>query len=148
MSGRLLFSLELLGPPRGKGRPRFRVLGKGKRQFVSTYTDTETRKYEDRLRTAAMAKIGMSEPLSTPLYVKIDALMPIPESWSARKKAQAEAGEIMPVSKPDADNLLKIALDPLNKVVWTDDSIIVGLSMVKRYSANPLLRISVWDWFD
>lgn len=142
-----LFGLELPGPPRGKGRPRFRIIGKGKSQFVSTYTDAETRKYEDRLKVAAASQMGMGEPFDCPLSVKVEAFMPIPGSWSLKKQASAADGAIMPTTKPDADNIVKM-LDALNKVVWRDDSAIVSLVVVKRYSVLPLLRIGVWRWFD
>lgn len=142
-----IFQVELFGNPRGKGRPRFRVIGSGKRQFVSTYTDTETRKYEERLKAAAALQMAMGEPFDCPLSVKVEALMPIPASYSLKKRAMALSGAIMPTTKPDADNIVKM-LDALNKVVWRDDSAIVSLLVVKRYSATPMLRIGVWRWFD
>jgi Holliday junction resolvase RusA-like endonuclease len=144
----LLLTLELPGAPRGKGRPRFRVIGHGKKQFVSTYTDAETRKYEERLKAVGTTRMGMGDPFDCPLAVKVEALTPIPGSWSLKKQALAAAGEIAPGSNPDADNICKIALDSLNKVVWRDDSLIVSLLIVKRYSLTPLLRIGVWKWFD
>lgn len=142
-----IFSIVMLGDPRGKGRPRFRVIGKGKKQFVSTYTDTETRKYEDRLKAVGAAEMGMGEPFDFPLSVRIDAFCPIPASWSLKKRASAEKGDIAPTTKPDADNIAKMK-DALNGVVWRDDSLIVSLLMVKRYSLTPSLRIGVWKWFD
>jgi len=142
-----LVAIELLGPPRGKGRPRFRVIGKGKKQFVSTYTDAETRKYEDALKAAGALQMGMGEPYDCPMSVKVEAFMPIPGSWSLKKQASAAAGEIAAATKPDADNIAKMK-DALNGVVWRDDSQIVSLLVVKRYSRTPMLRIGVWKWFD
>lgn len=139
--------IELPGIPRGKGRPRFRVIGTGKRSFVSTYTDAETRKYEDRLKAAGAAQMAMDAPYDCPLSVRVEAFMPIPASWSVKKRASAANGEIMPTTKPDADNIVKM-LDALNGVVWRDDSLIVSLFVIKRYSVTPLLRIGVWRWFD
>jgi Holliday junction resolvase RusA-like endonuclease len=135
--------LELLGPPRGKGRPRFRVMGK----FVSTYTDAETRKYEDRLRSEATLKMLGIPVLDCPLSVRIEAYMPVPGSWSKKKVEAALEGQIMPTTKPDSDNIIKM-LDALNKVVWKDDALIVSLFVLKRYSDRPRLRIMIWKWFD
>lgn len=159
MAGFLL-GLEIDGPPKGKARPRFRVIGSGQKQFVSTYTDSDTRKYEDRLKSAAIDAMGMREPFSDPLSVKVEAFMPIPSSWSLRKQAQASEGLIMPASGIDLDNIVKM-LDGLNyhpprfkgdrekrPIVWMNDSQIVSLMAVKRYSLTPLLRIGVWKWFD
>ncbi len=89
-----LIEICLPGDPRGKGRPRFRVIGKGPRSFVSTYTDQETQKYESRLRAAGAAQMAMQEVFSGPLYVKVEAHMPIPASWSLKKRASAADGAI------------------------------------------------------
>ena len=40
--------IELDGPPRGKGRPRFSTRG----GFVRTFTDKDTKAYESRLKDA------------------------------------------------------------------------------------------------
>ncbi len=141
--GDFLIAISLPGAPRGKGRPRFRVIGKGPRSFVSTYTDPETQKYEARLRTAGAAQMAMQEVFSGPLYVKVEAFMPIPASYSLRKRASCADGTIQPTGKPDADNIVKM-LDALNAVVWRDDSQITSLFVVKRYSLTPMLRVGVW----
>jgi len=40
-------------------------------------------------------------------------------------------------SKPDADNLAKAVLDALTDVsAWTDDSLVVSLSVVKTYGSE------------
>jgi len=91
--------------------------------------------------------MGMVEPFDCPLSVKVEAFMPIPESWSIKKRLAAQSGQIMPTTKPDADNIIKM-LDAFNKVVWKDDSAIVSLVVIKRYSLTPMLRIEVWKWFD
>ena len=45
--------------------------------------------------------------------------------------------------KPDPDNIAKM-LDALNRVVWVDDSQIVGLDACqKRYSDRPRIEIYV-----
>lgn len=141
----LIFALELPGSPRGKGRPRFRIIGSGMKQFTSAYTDSDTRKYEDQLRAIAALEMGRREPFDFPLSVKVEALMPIPGSWSTKKRALAADGSIAPTTKPDADNILK-NLDALNKVVWRDDSIIVNLLIIKKYGLTPKLRIEVREW--
>lgn len=91
--------------------------------------------------------MGMTEPYDCPLSVKVEAFMPVPVSWSIKKRAAADAGEITPCTKPDLDNVCKL-LDALNEVVWKDDSQIVAMTAIKRYSLTPLLRIGVWKWFD
>lgn len=149
MSGEPLVSILLPLTPRGKGRPRFRIIRPkgGGAPFASVYTDGETLAYE-----AALAQVGAAAwrkpPLDEALTVFVEAFMPIPPSWSQRKQAAAVAGEIFPIGKPDGDNLQKCCGDALNKIVWTDDSIIVMWQCLKLYSDFPRLRVSVWLWND
>lgn len=147
-----LLTITLDGPPRGKGRPRFRrTFPKGgklrpKAAKVRTYTDDKTADYERSLGFLARAAMRGRPPLDGPLSVTVEALMPIPGSWSAKKRASAEAGEIYPEGPPDWDNLGKIACDALNQIVYTDDRQIVQGSVTKRYSKTPSLKIEVRRW--
>ena len=68
----------------------------------------------------------------------------MPTSWSGKKQRQALAGEVMPTSKPDADNVVKAVFDGLNGVLWRDDVLVVDLRVRKRYSATPCVRVEVW----
>ena len=64
--------------------------------------------------------------------------LPIPSSWSARKRAAAITGEIVPTGKPDLDNLLRSFLDGIRTIVIDDDAVIVGVRATKRYGVAPL----------
>lgn len=153
MADEPLVSVLLPGPPRGKGRPRFRIVRPKKGgEFVTVYTDAETVMYEANLAAAgreAMRAAGLfSDPFDGPLTCFVEAFVPIPESWSAKKKAEAAAGDISPTSKPDGDNYAKCVGDALNKIVWVDDSQIIMWQILKQYSDFPRLRVSVWPWND
>lgn len=153
MADEPLVTILLAGAPRGKGRPRFRIVQpKGKPQFVTVYTDSETVAYEEALAGAgreAMAGAGLiPDPFDGPLTCSVEAFVPIPESWSAKKKAAAVAGDIAPTSKPDGDNYAKCVGDALNKICWLDDSQIIMWQILKQYSDFPRLRVSVWKWND
>ena len=129
-------TIELAGPPRGKGRPRFvRATG-------HVYTPDETRRYEQALRDQALVEMGPEPPLDGPIAVYVEALFAIPASWSIRQHDRALAGAILPTGRPDVDNLLKI-LDALNGVVWFDDKQIVTATIKKRYSNTPALVVKV-----
>lgn len=130
--------IRLDGEPVGKGRPRF------VRETGHAYTPAHTRSYEVALRLAGQDAIGIREPLEGPLAVYVEALFPVPASWSKKKRAEALAGRVQPTVKPDADNLLKV-LDALNEVVWRDDKQIVEAHVLKRYSAKPALVIEVLE---
>lgn len=129
--------IELPGIPRGKQRPRF------SRRSGTTYTPAQTATHELNLAYAAKIAMDGRKPLSGPLYVTVEAIMPIPQSWSKKKKAAAISGDVQPTVTPDADNLLKCT-DALNQIVWIDDKQIVDCRVSKRYGERPMLRISVW----
>lgn len=148
MSGEPVVSLIVPGDPRGKGRPRFRIVQpRGKPQFVTVYTDSMTLEWEKAIAQAG-ASAWRRPPLETALTVFAEAFLPIPVSWSQRKQAQAIAGDLVPTGKPDGDNIQKCVGDALNKIVWEDDSQIVMWQCLKLYSDFPRLRVSVWEWFD
>jgi len=63
--------------------------------------------------------------------------LPIPPSWSGKKKIQFEGQPHR--SKPDKDNLEKAVLDALKE----DDSGVWDGRVTKRWSANPRIEITV-----
>lgn len=135
----------LPGAPRGKGRPRSRIVTKpGGNQFVSVYTDAETRSYEAMLRYAAEKAMQGRPPFDCALNVRVVACMAVPDSWSAKQKHLALEGARRPTGRPDADNLIKSIVDAGNKIVWVDDARIVKLVVEKYYHERPGLQMEVW----
>ena len=131
------------GKPKGKARPRFRVVTpKGKKGFVQTYTPKDTQSEEGAIRHFASLAMAGRAPLAGPLIISMCGYMPVPASWSKKLQAQALAGEIYPTGKPDYDNLAKMQ-DACNGIVWVDDALIVDAHIYKRYSDRPRLSISV-----
>lgn len=134
----------LPGPPRGKGRPRMRVVNaRSGRSFASVYTDAKTRNYEGMLRQTAHLAMRGAPLLTGPLRVTVHALFPVPASWSRKNRADALSGFVRPTGKPDCDNLGK-EIDALNGIVWHDDSQVVDMRIIKSYSDKPSLQIAVW----
>ena len=141
----------------GKGRPKFSSQG----GFVRAYTPAKTRAFENQIKTAAIAAMQVMglQPLNEAVSVEIMAYMPIPESWSERKRQQALAGDIACTTKPDWENIAKLT-DGMNlhpprfkgdrekrPIVWGDDAHIVTGIVRKAYSDRPRLSISVYRWF-
>jgi len=131
-----VIEIVLAGAPVGKGRPRF-VKATGR-----AFTPERTVRFEDRLSLAAQAAMNGQPLMEGPLKVLVEARMPIPVSKPKKWQAAALAGQIRPVVKPDADNFAKM-LDACNLVVWTDDSQVVDLRVLKFYSTAPELRVRV-----
>ena len=129
------------GVPVAKGRPRATVRG----GVPSLYTPAKTRTYESLVQKAAQEAMDHREYFDDAVDVSILAYLPIPASWSKKKQRAALHGEVLPTSRPDVDNYAKIICDACNGIVYRDDSLIVGLTVEKRYSDNPriFVRVSV-----
>lgn len=120
------WTLTVRGPLRGKGRPRFvRATG-------GAYTPAPTTSAEQRIQAAAHAE-GVT-PLDGFVRVHVLAVGGVPKSWSKRKAALALADHY-DARKPDADNVLKLVLDALNKVAWHDDVQVVDARVERRVDA-------------
>ena len=136
MTFQMNFTVE--GTPIGKGRPKFARRGK----FVSTYTPTKTRDYEDIIKVAA--RQAMTEkPLETPVAVFVYIVVPILTSYSKKRKADCLAGIEKPTKKPDLDNVAKCFLDAMNAIVYQDDVQVVSLYVTKVYGTVGQVEVMV-----
>ena len=126
------------GTPVAKGRARVTKSG-------FAYTPAKTKKFEAHGRLAAQLAMEGKEPLAGPLSVVVSAVLPVPSSWSKKKSADALAGKLRPMTRPDADNYLKAALDALNGIAWRDDSQVVDCTVKKLYGADPRLEIEITE---
>lgn len=127
------------GDPVAKGRPRATTIG-GKARM---YTPAKTERYESRVAVFAQQAMAGRTPADEALEVSIVATMAVPASWSRKKRERALAGELSPLSRPDADNIAKAITDGSNGIVWVDDSRIVSLSVMKLYGETPGVSVRV-----
>ena len=127
--------LVIPGAPVAKGRPRF------SRRSGRTFTPAKTAQAEETLAGRAMALLAGVEglPLQGPLRLEATFTSVQPASWSRKKRAETPA----PTSRPDVDNLLKLATDALNGVVWVDDAQLVTIICRKVYGDAPSTRLIV-----
>ena len=129
-------TFEVPGEPRGKGRPRVTKNG--------TYTDSETKAYEDKIVVYYRKAFGgFRWPEGAYIRVKVIAHYPIPKKATKNALAAMQAGGIFPTRKPDIDNVLKIVLDALNGVAYKDDSRVVCVEAQKVYSHTPKIVIEL-----
>ena len=91
------------------------------------YTPAATRKYEAHARLAAQLAMGDQGPLQVPVRIELLIELPVPTSWSNKRRLAALAGAIVPTSKPDIDNYVKTALDAINTIVVIDDALVVEM---------------------
>lgn len=129
------------GQPQGKGRPRVGKIGGHARLF----TPAATVAYEGLIAHAAQTALAGRPLLDGPVGLALFLYCQVPASWSAKKQRAALAGEHMPTTKPDADNVLKAICDGCNGVLWRDDVQVVDLWVRKRYAAVPCVRVEAWE---
>lgn len=123
------------GKVQGKARPRFSS------KSGTVYTPGKTKSYERQIAEAYEAQHGSC--FEGPVEVVIEAVFPIPKSWTRAKKAEALAGKLPP-GKPDIDNILKIVLDGLNGIAYEDDKQVVLTQCKKVYAdINSLPGLNV-----
>lgn len=132
-------TINLVGPPQGKGRARAFLRG----GHISHYTPEKTRTYEGMIRVAAMEAMGNRPGFDGPIEFVMRAVFPIPPSFSKKKQQQAIVNEIRPGKKPDLDNIAKAWNDALNGVVYRDDSLICRMVLEKRYGPQALVVVTV-----
>ncbi len=120
-----------------KGRPRMTRKG-----FV--YTPAATRKYEAHARLAAGLAMADQPPLQGPVRLELLVELPVPASWSKRKRVAAIVGDVLPTSRPDLDNYIKSATDAANTIVIADDSQIVEVRARRKYGEQPKLIATVF----
>jgi Holliday junction resolvase RusA-like endonuclease len=119
------------GVPVAKARPR--VLRSGQ-----AYTPAKSVAYERQVQFAATLAMRGHARLTGAVQAALRFDLPIPASWSARKRAAAITGEIAPTGKPDLGNLLKSVLDGIRTIVIGDDAVIVEMRATKRYGVAAL----------
>lgn len=122
------------GEPQGKARPRFTRYGK-------PYTPKKTADYEKAIRAAFKGAGG--ELTEYPVRVSITAYYRIPQSASKRMQAQMMENAVLPMKRPDIDNIGKSVLDALNGIAYKDDAQVCELFVQKLYSREPMIVVTV-----
>lgn len=122
--------LIVYGTPTPKGRPRVTMRGK----FPIVYTPKETREAEDTF-VAQIIKHRPETPIEGPLKVDIKFFKLKPKSM---KKSITHW-----TTKPDLDNLVKLAIDAVNKIFFRDDSQIVEITASKYYDKTPRTELEI-----
>ena len=125
------------GQPRGKERPKF--------ANGIAYTPKKTVEYENRIKTSYLEKYGLKKfDEEAALVIHIIAVFEPPASLSQVKKAKLlKSG--FPTKKPDIDNICKVVMDAMNKLVYKDDKQVVAVSMQKTYGEKACVMVEVED---
>jgi crossover junction endodeoxyribonuclease RusA len=117
-----MIELTLPFPPSANRYWRSRVMGRGKKAFVSTYVSAEAKQYKQQV--AAEAAGLVSPPLTGPVEVHVDVYRP------------KRIG--------DLDNYLKVTFDSLIGIAYDDDKQITRIVATRHDDkTNPRLEVKV-----
>ena len=128
--------------PVAQGRPKFSSAG----GFVRAYDPKKSRDAKSYIRMQAAEAMGMDPLFTGPVAIEITAFRATPKSTSGRKAREMIGGFIIPTTKPDMSNYLKLVEDALNGIIWRDDSQIVDSLVRKRYGLTPGYEIIVREY--
>ena len=100
--------------------------GKSTRRFIPA----KQRAAMDSLSWSAKKAMRGRPLIEGPILIEAVFAFELPASWS---KAKREA-TFYKTSKPDSDNLIKLAMDAFKGIVWIDDAQVCGVAIRKIYS--------------
>lgn len=138
-------SFHVPGKPQGKARARtFYNQNLGKHMSV---TPESTVLYENLIKTMYIREAkGCKFEKEVPVTLRIIARYTPAKSTSKKKMQQMLNGEILPLKKPDMDNIVKVIADALNGVAYLDDSQIVLVKAKKVYSAIEGVDVAIEEY--
>lgn len=114
------------GKIKGKARPRFST------KTGRAFTPKDTVNYENWIKLNYQEQSG--KHLEGAIRARIEAYYKIPKSYTKKRIRGIREGLEHPLKKPDSDNVAKIVLDSLNNIAFHDDSQVVELTVIKRYT--------------
>jgi Holliday junction resolvase RusA-like endonuclease len=135
----LFVSFFIPGEPVGKGRARSTMSG-------HHYTPEKTRQYEETVGYIALQAMAGKQPLAEACRIELVVLCGIPKSASILVHKKMLEGVIRPTKKPDTDNALKCVKDAINRIVYTDDCLVVEDEVKKFYSDTPGTTAYIYTW--
>ena len=83
------------------------------------------------------------KPVSNEIKVSAIFYRSITKSTSKINRVLMEMKIFPFLKKPDVDNYVKLFLDSLNGILYTDDSVITSLHIEKYYSCKPRVEINI-----
>jgi Holliday junction resolvase RusA-like endonuclease len=133
-----MIQFTVYGEPVAQGRPRATMID----GHIRMYDPKKSRDFKDYVRLVA-SEHRPEKLREGPISLVVKVYKPTLKSFSKKKKAAAEAGQLRPTSKPDVSNYLKLIEDALTGVIWKDDSQIIDCSISKYYSETPRTEIQI-----
>lgn len=131
-------AFQVPGDAQAQMRPRATTINGS----VRMYDHKKSKDYKSYIQDIAKQYMP-TEPIDGPLEMRVTIYRKLLKSFSKVKRQQALDGILLPVSKPDVDNLAKTFMDALNGMAYKDDSQIVTLIAEKRYAEEAYVFIEI-----
>jgi len=132
----------LIGKPVSLQRPRVtktHTYNPQSKEKEATYWELK-RQWDDYWRTRDNS-LTTRRPYEQPLQLIATFYMPMPKSWSERKRKE-HVGHPH-ASRPDIDNIFKFYADCATGVIYKDDSMITSISCRKLWDLNPRTELTI-----
>lgn len=106
------------------------------------WTSTTAKRYLNYKRVVGyQMRAQCKEPIEGPVSLSVTFYMPVPDSWSGKKKREHLGAPV--TVKPDADNLVKGLMDAANGILWKDDNQVTDVTIKKRYAEKGYIELTV-----
>lgn len=128
-------AFEIPGEPKGKQRPRWNKVG--------TYTPAQTKSYEAYVKQLFCMECPQFVPMEGALRMEVRIFTAPPKSASNKKREAMLNGIIRPTKRPDVDNILKIIMDALEGLAYSNDKQIVQVQAFKLYNMRPRTEVVI-----
>jgi len=137
-----VIKFTVYGEPVAQGRPRAAMI-KGK---AIMYDPKPSRDFKRDIKAVAQEHVP-TRLLTGPLVMEIKIYRPIPKSFSKKKREQALAGQLRPITRPDLKNYVAGVEDALEKVIYENDSQIIEYGDTgKWYGDPPRVEVSIQEF--
>lgn len=131
-----MYVFEISGAPVPQKQTRFSCKGGFPRAYDPSKKDLEMIRWQIR-------PTAPKTPLTGPIELHLYFFLPIPKSTSKARRMQMINRIILPIVKPDADNLSYIVTNAMKKLVYEDDNQICKQVIYKLYGEEPKTIIKV-----
>ena len=101
-----------------------------------------SKKDQDAIRWQ-MRPYAPKEPITGPISLYLTFHVAIPKSVSKLMRRQMIEGKILPIKRPDFDNLSYIVVNAMKDLIYRDDSQVVDATIQKRYSEEPKTIVKI-----
>lgn len=140
-----VLNLTILGTPTPKQSARFRIIKGKKGDFVSSYQKKSVKDAAKSIAYQIKEQLPSGfEIIDSPIAMDVLFVFPPLKSWSKKKVSELESGAIIyKDTKPDVDNTTKNLLDPMEGLVFTNDSKICRIRIQKIFGFEPRTEVTL-----